>query len=433
MAGTYRIGQLRKAYQAGGIDPATGFQYLTPIDPSGYSDVHLEEIDNDDPLAEDTGSVFADSVIDFYNGYELKVGTYYYFRFRVRQLGTTQNFSVRLISTGSESEISQEIERYTLSGGAGSKVYELILAPENSINRIKFYLTRILDDYQSQRNMKISILDLSEINNMIPNEITSLTKIGIQTQPGSLLCVNGAQIRVGRSGIYEINNGVNITFFGIAHGEELSTSNNGLSDGATAKRTTPSTFDGNFIKDNLKVVLEKTVSNVRNNGPGFANKVIGNIVGSDDELSDNAVAAALNKITSNMGNLTTNCCISIQSCMDDNYKNNKICLAKISFFTKLTANVTFVFIYRALRSLIEPASEQYLTNTTLYLYLDASGNWSIETGSLSLYDYIPIEFGAGNNIYVNNLGLFDIEDDDDIDDHTGRDTAPFIFDYSWDE
>ena len=38
-----------------------------------------------------------------------------------------------------------------------------------------------------------------------------LTKIGIQGPPSLLMCINREQIRIGKTGIYEINNGINIT------------------------------------------------------------------------------------------------------------------------------------------------------------------------------------------------------------------------------
>jgi len=40
-------------------------------------------------------------------------------------------------------------------------------------------------------------------------------KIGIQSRPGVLIMVNQQPVRIGRSGTYEVNNGVKITSFGI--------------------------------------------------------------------------------------------------------------------------------------------------------------------------------------------------------------------------
>ena len=43
------------------------------------------------------------------------------------------------------------------------------------------------------------------------NDLEYLTKIGIQGPPSLLMCINREQIRIGKTGIYEINNGINIT------------------------------------------------------------------------------------------------------------------------------------------------------------------------------------------------------------------------------
>lgn len=60
--------------------------------------------------------------------------------------------------------------------------------------------------------------DVCTLNNLITNENgpSGWLKFGYQSRPGSLIVVNGEPIRVGRSGIYEINNGTIINKFMIA-------------------------------------------------------------------------------------------------------------------------------------------------------------------------------------------------------------------------
>ena len=43
---------------------------------------------------------------------------------------------------------------------------------------------------------------------------SSLLQIGVQSAPGLLMCINGEEIKVGRSGLYEILNGYKISFIG---------------------------------------------------------------------------------------------------------------------------------------------------------------------------------------------------------------------------
>lgn len=60
--------------------------------------------------------------------------------------------------------------------------------------------------------------DFALINNIlsVPSSSGAALKIGIQARPGTLFCVNREPIYLGRSGIYEINNGTKISFVGIA-------------------------------------------------------------------------------------------------------------------------------------------------------------------------------------------------------------------------
>lgn len=57
--------------------------------------------------------------------------------------------------------------------------------------------------------------DVCTLNNLVDQQAGWL-KIGYQCRPGSLIVVNGEPIRLGRSGIYEINNGTIIQNFMIA-------------------------------------------------------------------------------------------------------------------------------------------------------------------------------------------------------------------------
>lgn len=60
--------------------------------------------------------------------------------------------------------------------------------------------------------------ELCELQNIV-TESKGWNKFGFQSRPGSLIVVNKQPIRVGRSGIYQINNGTKITSFMIASPE----------------------------------------------------------------------------------------------------------------------------------------------------------------------------------------------------------------------
>ena len=97
------------------------------------------------------------------------------------------------------------------------KVIELIFTPYVSSNILVFELRRVSYDHNhSGRIVKINQTDydLASVNNILP--VTTAEKIGIQSRPGSYLVINGEGMRVGKSGILEINSGISITTVGFA-------------------------------------------------------------------------------------------------------------------------------------------------------------------------------------------------------------------------
>ena len=66
--------------------------------------------------------------------------------------------------------------------------------------------------------------DVCTLNNLV-EQSSGWIKFGYQCRPGSLIVVNREPIRVGRSGIYEINNGTTINSFMIANPNGSNNSN----------------------------------------------------------------------------------------------------------------------------------------------------------------------------------------------------------------
>lgn len=96
------------------------------------------------------------------------------------------------------------------------------LGENSSVNINIFNTTRfpriIVDDNEFRDDtLKNNNIDgeLSILNSIVPNGQEWL-KFGYQSRPGSLITVNKQPIILGRSGIYEINNGTKITDFRIA-------------------------------------------------------------------------------------------------------------------------------------------------------------------------------------------------------------------------
>ena len=131
-----------------------------------------------------------------------------------------------LFNTEKTTDNVQKIEDIEISAGNSGDydIFEMILSPNDnhSYNQIYFQLNRELIDYNTLkpdgtygREINISIDRLDEVYNVINYLNTSidnknaLKQIGIQGPPGLLMNINGEAIRIGRSGLYEINNGIN--------------------------------------------------------------------------------------------------------------------------------------------------------------------------------------------------------------------------------
>lgn len=168
------------------------------------------------------------SIIDFYDqcmylsGANIVSSIYsYYLKFEVIQLPEViQEFSIKLQSDEVTVDNIQNIRSFVVKQGLETTTFELIFTPNSNYNQIVFELKRMaLDFYTDNRDgtsgriMKIKILQFDRVINVISSYLaknfpgmTSLKKIGIQGPPGLLFCIDGEEIRIGRSGIYELYN-----------------------------------------------------------------------------------------------------------------------------------------------------------------------------------------------------------------------------------
>ena len=217
---SYKFGQFRKSQYS---------DYLSPLD---YT---LNNLRVESSLS--TGVVFIDKGIDLEGNNILQALTSdgkqrsYYIRFKIYKLDTVQKITVRLVNTEKTIDNTQLIEDIEIPAGNSTDydIFEIILSPNDNhtYNQIYFQLNRELIDYNTLkpdgtygREMNISIDRLDEIYNVINYLNTSidnkgtLKQIGVQGPPGLLMSINGEAIRIGRSGLYEINNGINTTFIG---------------------------------------------------------------------------------------------------------------------------------------------------------------------------------------------------------------------------
>lgn len=155
----------------------------------------------------------------------------YYLQFGVKQRSdSVQKFALKLRNRNNnfDSKNDQQlIEEYTVPRGTGIKYFEVILSPFTTYDQILWQLKRTTDEISiidpqtgiHGRVMEIIQDDLifTKLTDLLPilrskaSNMGNLKKIGIQGPPSLLMCINREPIRIGRSGIYEINNGIEIT------------------------------------------------------------------------------------------------------------------------------------------------------------------------------------------------------------------------------
>ena len=159
-------------------------------------------------------------------GLTLEPSKYYYFRGQIKRTVTPQIFSIKLINFNStvSNAVEQFIKQITIQGGDREEWVdvEFIFHPIVAFDTILFQLQRTIEDYRGfARYPKIDYQQLGSINNIIASKISSgisLLKIGVQSHPGLVMCINGEEIHVSKTGIFEIKNGViPVSFFSVTN------------------------------------------------------------------------------------------------------------------------------------------------------------------------------------------------------------------------
>ena len=218
---SFNFGQFRRS-QVG--------NYLTPMD---YNIIDLKTVS-----AASTATFFSDKVISLPDTNPLisvnenNIQQSYFLRVKIyKRQDSKQMATIKLNNTSKISDNIQNIRQIEIPMGNETEytTFEIVISPNNNYNEIQFILSREALDYGiypeegsdiSGRVMKIEVDNLSLIYNIMDYLRTSidnkgrLKQIGVQGPTGLLMNINGESIRIGRTGIYEINNGVTITSIG---------------------------------------------------------------------------------------------------------------------------------------------------------------------------------------------------------------------------
>ena len=204
----YHIGQFRRPQ----LD-----SYSTPLSME-LGRQQTERASSGDILFYNTcGNLSGDNVMNSQNCY--------YLRFGVKQRSDSeQTFYLKIRNVSETEDNEQLIDEFKVTRGIGTVYFEVILSPNATYNQVLWELQRTALDYRMLNadgtyGRVMNVVDytytrLIDVLTTLKSTYTGmeyLTKIGIQGPPSLLMCINREQIRIGKTGIYEINNGINIT------------------------------------------------------------------------------------------------------------------------------------------------------------------------------------------------------------------------------
>lgn len=235
-----QIGQKRNIdYQSSGQDFINDLTSLTYWD----NHIHSRNIFGDTGDYDYTYNYFQDC------GFRLNTGTFsssevYYLILQLKRQEQEIIFDIKLQKDDDCSIESpyQNLKKCSLNKKVSSNdeydYYDLVFTPDraNIYNTIVFCINRqaidilnsngpgntplprklVPEDAQLEDDYNYSFYSLNNLINSSQEKYWK--KIGVQSRPGSLIVINKEPIRIGRSGIYELNNGTKISSFMIASG-----------------------------------------------------------------------------------------------------------------------------------------------------------------------------------------------------------------------
>ena len=215
---------------------AANLTFMTPI---LYADARRKQNASDSGVSGDSLNPFSDECVQMQT--PLTAGRNYYFHGKIKRLDNEQKFYIKLINYADTSSSSAEakeqyIKTIIIQGGDTNEWVdvEFIFTPLIQFDTIIFELQRTIADYREETRFPTIVYEeLSIVNNMITSQIAdgaNLLKIGVQSHPGLMMCVNGEEIHIGKTGIVERRNGViTVTSIsGVSAAEENPSALNGI-------------------------------------------------------------------------------------------------------------------------------------------------------------------------------------------------------------
>lgn len=219
----YILNQYNKPKSAGtSTQDAENLVFMTPI---LEAEAKRKKNAPDIGVSGDSLDPFSDECVQMQEA--LTAGRNYYFHGKIKRLNSLQKFYIKLVNfTDNAADSTEAKEQYIKTvviqdGDENEWVdIEFVFTPLIPFDTILFQLQREASDYKDHARIPIIVYEeLNMVNNIISSQIANgvnLLKIGVQARPGLMMCINGEEVHVGRTGIYEIKNGViTVSFFSV--------------------------------------------------------------------------------------------------------------------------------------------------------------------------------------------------------------------------
>ena len=220
----YKFGQFRKEQfpSSNYVKPVSGYTVKSIRSKAeGFQDIYFDDIAVERNFTTADGSLFI--------------------RFAVTRFTRDTNVTIKLMDSDASAlstTNAQTVATITVPAGQNAIelstpiIFDIVVTPGDTYNLLVFSIDRDGQDFtETPRKwipMQSFMIDsFGTISNIIEGYLNPyienlgrLKQIGVQSHPGLEMCINGEMIRVGRSGIYEINHGININFIGFMPDED---------------------------------------------------------------------------------------------------------------------------------------------------------------------------------------------------------------------
>ena len=214
----YRFGQFRREQYSRYVDPIDNNHYTlgsVVSEIEGFSGQKVKDIILKRPFKKEDGSLFLRFALTRFD----------------RETGVTIKLAKENTSALATDNI-QTIAKITIPAyirGLNETtplIYDIIISPNDDYAQLVFAIDRdgrdLIETPRAwKEGVSFMVQEFGQIQNLLSNSnpidtegLNKLRQVGVQSRPGLEMCINGEMIRVGRSGIYEINHGVEITFLG---------------------------------------------------------------------------------------------------------------------------------------------------------------------------------------------------------------------------